>query len=87
MNALFHETLVAWSGNRFLLQAIRQQNNIRRMTEYASFATIDMARVRSSCSAHLAILDALADGDIDFAEALLSRHLNHASRSWDAAAS
>jgi DNA-binding GntR family transcriptional regulator len=86
MNVEFHETLVAWSGNRFLLQAIRQQNNIRRMTEYTSFQSIDLARVQSSCSAHLAILDALESGDIDFAEALLRRHLGHAAQVWEASA-
>lgn len=86
MNAEFHETLVAWSGNRYLVQAIRQQNNIRRMTEYASFETIDVARVQSSCSAHLAILDALESGDLDFAEALLRRHLTYAGRIWEESA-
>lgn len=84
MNVEFHETLVAWSGNRFLLRAIRQQNNLRRMTEYASFESIDLERVQSSCSAHLAILDALDSGDIDFAEALLRRHLTHAGQIWEA---
>lgn len=87
MNAQFHETLVAWSGNRFLVQAIKQQNNVRRMTEYASFETIDVTRVQSSCSAHLAILDALAEGEIDFADALLRRHLTHAGQVWGASLS
>lgn len=86
MNVEFHETLVAWSGNRYLVQAIRQQNNIRRMTEYASFETIDVVRVQSSCGAHLAILDALDSGDLDFAEALLRRHLSHAGQVWQASA-
>ncbi|MDJ1159134.1 GntR family transcriptional regulator [Chelatococcus sp. SYSU_G07232] len=80
VNALFHETLVGWSRNRFLVQAVRQQNNLRRMTEYADFDKLSAARIHDACAEHIAILDALADGDVDFAEALLRRHIERASR-------
>jgi DNA-binding GntR family transcriptional regulator len=80
VNAAYHETLVAWSGNRFLLQAIRQQNNLRRMTEYADFAKLSEARIHDACGEHIAILEALAEGDLDYAEALLRRHIERASR-------
>lgn len=78
MNAEFHEMLVKWSGNRFLMQAMNQQNNLRRMMEYAGFHSINAERVQNSCGDHVAILDALAAGDITFAEALLRRHLERA---------
>jgi DNA-binding GntR family transcriptional regulator len=80
VNAAYHETLVAWSGNRFLLQAIRQQNNLRRMTEYADFDKLSEARIHDACREHIAILDALAEGDLGYAEALLRRHIERASR-------
>jgi DNA-binding GntR family transcriptional regulator len=80
INARFHEALASWSHNRFLVQAVRQQNNLRRMTEYADFEKLSEARIHDACAEHIAILDALADGDIDFAEALLRRHIERASR-------
>ena len=80
VNAQFHETLVSWSGNRFLTEAVRQQNNLRRMTEYADFDKLSGAHIHTAVSEHIAILDALSEGDVDFAEALLRRHIEHASR-------
>jgi DNA-binding GntR family transcriptional regulator len=80
VNAAYHETIVAWSGNRFLLQAIRQQNNLRRMTEYADFDELSEARIQRACGEHIAILEALAEGDLDYAEALLRRHIERAGR-------
>lgn len=84
VNAQFHETLASWSRNRFLVQAVRQQNSLRRMTEYADFDKLSGARIHNACREHIAILDALADGDIEFAEALLRRHIERASRELDA---
>ncbi|KAB0264414.1 GntR family transcriptional regulator [Microvirga brassicacearum] len=80
INAQFHETLVSWSHNRFLVQSVRQQNNLRRMTEYADFDKLSGSRIYDACAEHIAILDAVRDGDIDFAEALLRRHIERASR-------
>lgn len=78
MNAAFHAMLVEWSGNRFLLHAMNQQNNLRRMMEYAGFHRINAERVQNSCGDHVAIMDALAADDVHFAEALLRRHLERA---------
>jgi DNA-binding GntR family transcriptional regulator len=80
VNARFHETLVSWSGNRFLAEAVRQQNNLRRMTEYADFDKLSGEHIHAASSEHIAILDALAEGDVEFAEALLRRHIERASR-------
>ncbi|MGF6177756.1 GntR family transcriptional regulator [Ensifer sp. 4252] len=78
-NAQFHETVVSWSHNRFLVQAIRRQNSLRRMTEYAEFAELSEAGVRKAARDHLAILDAIKADDRKLASAILFRHL---SRSW-----
>lgn len=83
VNAQFHETLASWSHNRFLVQVVRQQNNLRRMTEYADFDKLSGARIHNACKEHIAILDALGDGDVEFAEALLRRHIERASRELD----
>lgn len=81
VNSGFHETLAAWSGNRFILQAVRQQNSLRQLNEYADFPHLGPARIRQSCREHLGILDALEAADLGFAEALLQRHLQLAMQS------
>jgi DNA-binding GntR family transcriptional regulator len=80
VNSSFHETLAAWSGNRFILQAIRQQNKLRQLNEYADFPNLGSARIGQSCREHLGILDALESGDLTFAESLLQRHLRLAGQ-------
>jgi len=79
VNASFHETLAAWSGNRFLTDAVHQQNNLRRMQESASFRELPAERVEQSCREHMAILDAIEAGEMEWAEALLRQHLRQAS--------
>jgi DNA-binding GntR family transcriptional regulator len=78
-NANFHETVVSWSGNRFLTQAIRRQNNLRRMTEYAEFAELSEDSVRKAARDHLAILAAIRTGDRKLAAAILLRHLSRSA--------
>lgn len=78
-NANFHETIVSWSGNRFLVQSLRRQNSLRRMTELNDFSRLSERRLREACEDHLGILEAIAAGDYKFAEALLRRHITRAS--------
>jgi DNA-binding GntR family transcriptional regulator len=80
VNASFHEALAAWSGNRFILQAVRQQNKLRQLNEYADFPTLGQTRIDQSCREHLGILDALEGKDLSFAESLLQRHLRLAGQ-------
>jgi DNA-binding GntR family transcriptional regulator len=76
MNAAFHEALAAWSGNRFVQQAIRQMGRQRRLLEYQSYEARD--RVVQSCREHLGILDALDRGDHVQAAQLMRDHLSRA---------
>ncbi len=76
-NAAFHEMLASLSGNRFLLQLVRQQNKLRRLMEYNA-RHID--RLIESCKEHIAIIDALTTGDRDWAAHLLRHHLQVASK-------
>lgn len=79
INAAFHENLAACSNNRFLTDAVRQQNSLRRMQESAGYDELPAERIEQSCREHLAILDAVEAGEIEWAEALLRQHLRQAS--------
>jgi DNA-binding GntR family transcriptional regulator len=74
MNSRFHEMIAAGSGNRFLLQSIEQIDRLRKFQEFASF-TADSRALVSSCREHLAILDAIEGGQLEWAAALMRRHL------------
>ncbi|WP_167458607.1 GntR family transcriptional regulator [Mesorhizobium kowhaii] len=80
VNATFHETIVSGSQNRFFVQAVHQQNNLRRIQEYAGYPSLASDRIVQSCTEHIAILDALEAQDYPWAETLLSRHLQLALR-------
>lgn len=73
MNAAFHLGLATYSGNRFLAQAVAQQNALRRLRNYSW--RLGEERVRISCSDHLAILEAVADKAMERAAELMRRHL------------
>lgn len=73
MNAEFHEGLARASGNRHMLGAIQQQNQLRRFLNYQWQYPVE--RVRESVLQHLAILTALESDDRDFAAVLMRRHL------------
>ena len=73
INAEFHEMLALASGNRFFLEAVRQQNQLRRLSEYRIFVRPE--RIAKSCRDHLAILDAIEDGRQQWAAEIMRRHL------------
>lgn len=80
INAGFHLMLSACSGNRFLQQAMEAQNALRRLTEYADYGRLDADALRKSCREHLAILDALEQGDANWAATLMRQHLTRPLR-------
>ena len=77
VDAVFHESIAAWSGNIFLQRSVREQNRVRRLTEYEFYA--DRARMRESTWEHLAILEAVAHADHARASDLMARHI---AASW-----
>jgi DNA-binding GntR family transcriptional regulator len=77
LDARFHETIAAWSGNLFVLSVVRQQNTLRRLLELGSYG--DRARVIVWCREHMAILSAIAADDMAMAARLMHRHLMHAA--------
>lgn len=74
LNSDFHEQLARCSGNRYLLDAVQRQNKLR------SFLNINWVngaeRVIESIDEHVAILDALGDGDNERARQLMVEHLH-----------
>lgn len=75
-DASFHESLAEWSGNVFVLQAIQQQNRLRRLLEFGSYQ--NRQRVREWCEEHVAILDAVRDGRMAAAAEIMWQHLQSA---------
>lgn len=76
MNAAFHEGLALASGNRFVLDAIRRQNQARRLFNYDWLYGFERVLVNSR--EHLGILDCLLAGDMEMAAILMRRHLKGA---------
>ncbi len=82
MNAAFHEGLAVASGNRFVLDCIRRQNQVRRLFNYDWLYGFD--RVVQNSREHLAMLDCLQAGDREMASLLMRRHLQGAQKAVDA---
>ncbi len=72
----FHLFIAGCSRNGFVVQAVAQQNRLRRLLEYASL--IDTGRLNSSCQEHVEILDALHAGDRTYAANIMRKHLEAA---------
>ena len=75
----FHQFIAECSRNPFVIQAVAQQNKLRRLLEYASL--IDTGRLNASCAEHIEILDALDAGDQKRAAGEMTRHLLQAKGS------
>jgi DNA-binding GntR family transcriptional regulator len=75
-NSEFHETLAKWSGNRFISQAVRRMNRLRRLVEYKQ-AKARKPR-QGQALEHLAILEAIREHDLLKAAALLRAHIEGA---------
>jgi DNA-binding GntR family transcriptional regulator len=72
----FHEMFAAFSGNNFFLQAIQQQNRLRRLLEFSGYT--NRCRIRKWCKEHLAIIDAVRDCDFAGASRFMREHLMNA---------
>ncbi|QLP42901.1 GntR family transcriptional regulator [Klebsiella grimontii] len=75
-DALFHELLAEASGNLFVVQAIQQQNRLRRLLEFGSYH--NKRRVKEWCEEHVAIIDALQENKQEQAAELMRKHLQYA---------
>lgn len=75
-DASFHELLAEASGNLFVLQAVQQQNRLRRLLEFGSYH--NKRRVKAWCEEHVAIIDAIRDNKAQLAAELMKKHLQSA---------
>jgi DNA-binding GntR family transcriptional regulator len=75
-DAAFHEMCAEFCGNAFFAQSIQYQNRLRRLLEFGSY--FDSRRVREWCREHLAIIEAVAAGDLKQASARMRAHLEQA---------
>ncbi|GAB7534981.1 GntR family transcriptional regulator [Burkholderia sp. 3C] len=74
----FHEVLIKCSGNRFFIEALERQNQLRRFMEYR--AATERSRLVQQCEEHLHILDLVESGSRDRAAAFMRKHLDVASK-------
>jgi DNA-binding GntR family transcriptional regulator len=77
-NSRFHETLAEWAHNRFILQAVRRVNQLRRLVEYRQASK--RAPRQTQASEHLEILRAIEAHDMVHAAGLMKAHLDGARR-------
>ncbi len=70
----FHEALVAASNNSFLLEALKNLNQLRRLVEYR--VNLDRTRLYRQCEEHLMLLDLIEGGDRVEASYKLRQHLD-----------
>ncbi|MDM0006048.1 GntR family transcriptional regulator [Variovorax sp. J22G73] len=78
-NAQFHELLASASGNRFFLDAVQQQNRLRRMSDLSDYPLVNIDLLHKSCHEHLEILDAVERNDLATAAEHMRLHLSRAS--------
>jgi DNA-binding GntR family transcriptional regulator len=76
LDASFHESIAGFSGNAFVIQAIRQHNRLRRLIEYGGYGQLE--RVKAWAAEHLAILQALRRGHLKRAAEHMRQHLTNA---------
>jgi DNA-binding GntR family transcriptional regulator len=77
LDAEFHDTIGECCGNRFLAQAIHQQTQLRRLSEYEKYS--DRDRLREAFMEHLSILDALDADDRHLAAERMRDHIDRSS--------
>ncbi len=78
---LFHESLVAASGNAFFVDTIRRVNRVRRLLSYRSMR--DRSRYAEHCQQHLDILHLLEHGRNEEASAAMRTHLGSTLRNLE----
>ena len=74
MGSDFHETLMSFSRNRFMVDAIKRVNAMRRLLEYR--AHYDRERFAGQCREHLHLLELLENGTREGAARYLRKHLD-----------
>jgi DNA-binding GntR family transcriptional regulator len=74
IGAELHEAILGFSGNQFLVDALRRQNRLRRLIEYRHH--VERSRMVHQCQEHLHLLDLLENDKREEAADFLRRHLD-----------
>ena len=77
-NARLHEVIAGFSGNAFMLDALRRVNRLRRLMEYRK--VVDRAALARRCKEHLTLIDLLLAGQREAAADFMRLHLRDAAR-------
>jgi DNA-binding GntR family transcriptional regulator len=70
--------IVQCSGNVFFIDAIRQQNQLRRFIGYK--ANVDRTRLMAQCQEHIHLLDLIESDRREEAAQFLWKHLDEVGR-------
>ena len=82
VGALFHEAIVAASGNPFYTDAIQRMNRLRRLLDYrARQDRLDLPRLVQAYHEHLELLNLIEAGRLKDASDFLRYHLERERRS------
>ena len=73
-NVDFHETIISWSNNPFLVNALKKQNSLRRFL--VRDVIVDPKRHERIIEEHLVLLDALSAHQFLEASRLMTSHLS-----------
>jgi DNA-binding GntR family transcriptional regulator len=73
LNLAFHEMVAQFSNNRFILQSVQQQNQLRQLDSRSKVYPKD--HLARKMREHLDIMDAIEVGDQEWAVAIMKRHL------------
>ncbi len=74
MGSDFHNTVIGFSNNRFMIDAIHRVNAMRRLLEYR--AKFDRERILGQCREHLRLLELLEQGARREAAEFMREHLD-----------
>ena len=80
INANFYSVIAQCSGNRFVQMTIKQQSRIRRFRDFTYKGKNNHARLPIVYDAHMAVLDAIEQGDVNLASSLLWVHLDKTAK-------
>jgi len=78
IGAQLHELIVQCSGNPYFVEAIRQQNQLRRFSSYQP--NLNQERLLAQCREHIHLLELIENGEREQAAAFLRSHLEGACK-------
>ena len=81
INADFHQMLADFSNNIFFQEAVRKQNQLRRLMESKSISNSE--RMLEACYEHIKIMEAIKEGQNEVAANLMTYHLIRASNDFE----